>query len=98
MLETITVGEAVTQALIFLVCAALGYGISRLFKAPENPMLWLLLVSAIFIVGYLPPLVRVVHVFGAPMQLNNLIWGVGIGLLAGFMFQRGRRQGGGAQG
>ncbi len=91
MPETITVGGAIVQVLIFLALAALGYGLSRLFKPPENPMLWLLLVAAIFVVGYLPPLMIVVHPFGVPMQVNNLFWGVGIGLLAGFMLRR-RRQ------
>ncbi len=81
---------AITQSLVFLVCIGLGYLISRPLRAPENPTLWLLLIAVVFVIGYLPPLMFPVVIFGAPMQFSMLLWGLGAGLIVGLMLKRGR--------
>ena len=91
MTPTITTGDAIIQAIAFLACAGIGYGISRLLKPPENPVLWVMLVAAVFVIGYLPMLAVPVEPLGK-VQLGALAWGVGIGIVTGFMFRRARRQ------
>jgi hypothetical protein len=88
---TVTTEQAIVQALAFFVCVGIGYGISRLIKPPESPVLWVLLVAAVFVVGYLPPLAIPVAPLGN-VKLGALAWGVGIGIVAGFMFRQARRQ------
>jgi hypothetical protein len=83
---------ALIQWLSFLFCVGIGYLLSLRLRPPESPTLWLLLVAAVFVIGYLPFLTQLIFIFGAPVQLNNLLWGIGIGIVLGFMLKRAQRK------
>ncbi len=82
--------QALIQWGAFLICFAAGYALSTVIKMPDNPMAWLLLVAVVFVVGFLPFLAIPVPIFGAPVPLTMLLWGVGVGLVVGIMIKRGQ--------
>lgn len=85
--------QALIQWLAFLVCVALGYGLSGLIRMPESPLAWVLLVAVVFVLGFLPFLAIPLRILGADVPLTMLLWGVGVGLVVGFMIRRGRAAG-----
>ncbi len=89
-MTTVNTAGALIQVFAFLACVVVGYVISIPLRPPENPTLWVLLVAAVFVIGYLPPLTFPVVIFGAPMQFSMLLWGLGAGLIVGLMLKRGR--------
>jgi hypothetical protein len=87
---SVTLAIALIQIAAFMVCVGIGYLISLPLRPPENPTLWVILIAVIFVIGYLPPLMFPVVIFGAPMQFSMLLWGVGVGAIVGLMIKRGK--------
>lgn len=83
--------QALIQWFAFLICVVIGYVLSGVLKMPENPMSWLLLVAFVFVLGYLPFLAIPLPILGADVPLTMLLWGLGVGLIVGFMIRRAQK-------
>lgn len=90
---SVDVQQALIQWFAFLLCVAAGYAAANTVQPPRNRIVWVILLTVVFAVLFLPDVTQPIIIFRVPLPINLLLSGVGVGVALNFMFRQRRTEG-----
>jgi hypothetical protein len=81
-------GSILSSLITVLVFAAIGWLAFRKSAAPRKPWVWLVLLLATLLVGYVGESTKLLSAPGFEIYFNDCLQGLGFGMLAGLLVKK----------